>query len=221
MDPESGRRSVADKEAQIGTGNVAGITFGVDKWKYPYNATVEHTMEFNRRKNGGFGVTSDVAESVFGPNPAKSAWDEGPVRGILSWFGMDEMLGRGDSGASYVSFMPSAEEFRKNSPPLPLVSKYTIGWGAFGAAHALSLRYQMRLPFYAAVHRTAFTIAAYAWIGYQYQKFVYMRSLGEFKYALDFADRHSDIIYKQEPSKFGDPEILEHYVKLCGKGHQG
>merc|ERR1712037_970239 len=187
MDPESGRRTVADKEAQIGTGNVAGITFGVDKWKYPYNATVEHTMEFNRRKNGGFGVTSDVAESVFGSNPAKSAWDEGPVRGILSWFGMDEMLGR----------------------------------GAFGAAHALSLRYQMRLPFYAAVHRTAFTIAAYAWIGYQYQKFVYMRSLGEFKYALDFADRHSDIIYKQEPSKFGDPEILEHYVKLCGKGHQG
>jgi hypothetical protein len=58
MDPESGRRTVADKEAQIGTGNVAGITFGVDKWKYPYNATVEHTMEFNRRKNGGFGVTS-------------------------------------------------------------------------------------------------------------------------------------------------------------------
>ena len=58
MDPENGRRTVADKEAQIGTGNVAGITFGVDKWKYPYNATVEHTMEFNRRKNGGFGVTS-------------------------------------------------------------------------------------------------------------------------------------------------------------------
>ena len=30
-----------------------------------------------------------------------------------------------------------------------------------------------------------------------------------------------DMIYRQQPTKFGDPEILEHYVKMGGKGHTG
>jgi len=29
------------------------------------------------------------------------------------------------------------------------------------------------------------------------------------------------MIFKQSPTRFGDPEVLEHYVKMGGKGHQG
>ena len=69
--------------------------------------------------------------------------------------------------------------------------KYTWMGAMFGAIHAGTIRYQMRMPMYAAIHRTAFTMAAYAWFGYQWNKLITMKNLGQYKYSVDFAERHS------------------------------
>ena len=43
----------------------------------------------------------------------------------------------------------------------------------------------------ARVHSTIFFTMGTFWAGYQYQKWKLMTELGEFKYAVDFAERHS------------------------------
>lgn len=114
---ETERRFVANRSSQIGTGNLAGLTFGVDKWKYPYEATVEHPAEFIRRAEGGFGVTKSTAEAVYGP-PDKDQWADGPIQGIMQMFFTPEGPGHGTGGGSKYTFLPTQEEFRKNSPPM-------------------------------------------------------------------------------------------------------
>jgi len=217
---ETTRRFVNNRDTQIGTGNLAGLTFGQDKWKYPYEAAVQHPAEFIRQTEGGFGVTQAVSDSVFGA-PDKDIWSDGPVQGIYRTIFTPEGFGHGTGGGMKFMFMPTNDEFRKNTPPLPVFSKFTWIGAMFGAAHSATIRYSLRMPMYSAIHRTAFTMAIYAWGGYQLQKLLTMKNVGQYKMAVDFAERHSDIIFKQEPAKFSDPEILEHYIKMGGKGHTG
>ena len=81
----------------------------------------------------------------------------------------------------------------------------------------------------ARIHSTIFCTVSMFWAGYQWHKYRSMLELGDFKYAVEFAERHSvsysfcthsplmvkittkDIINKQKPAMFGDPQILEHW----------
>jgi len=121
--PEVGRRFLADRYSQVGTGNVAGLSFGSDKWKYPYEATIEHPGEFVRRAEGGIGLTPGMRDAVFGP-PDKDPWSDGPIQGLMSWVYSPGGPGFGTGGSTRVAYMPTQEDFRKNSPPL-------VQWGPF------------------------------------------------------------------------------------------
>ena len=116
-EPEITRRFINNRESQIGTGNLAGLTFGQEKWKYPYEATVEHTAEFIRRAEGGFGHTRAVKDAVYG-QPDRNPWDDGVVQGLLATVWPIEGPGHGTSAANRYTMMPTQEEFRKNTPPL-------------------------------------------------------------------------------------------------------
>ena len=49
----------------------------------------------------------------------------------------------------------------------------------------------MKQPMNARIHSTLFFSIGTFWAGYQYHKWKLMTELGEFKYAVDFAERHS------------------------------
>lgn len=63
--------------------------------------------------------------------------------------------------------------------------------GLLGGLHAAMFRYTLRVPMYAAMHRSIFTVTAYAWLGYQIQKVITMKNLGQYKMAIDYAEAHS------------------------------
>ena len=122
--PETTRRFVNNRDTQIGTGNLAGLSFGQDKWKYPYEATVEHPAEFFRRADGGFGITDATRDSVFGA-PDKDPWSEGPIQGMMNFFGLvsgGEGWGAGTGSGSKYNFMPTNQEFRENTPPTVFIN---------------------------------------------------------------------------------------------------
>ena len=72
-----------------------------------------------------------------------------------------------------------------------MFTKYTLVGGLAGAVHAMMFRYTLRVPMYAALHRSIFTVTFYAWMGYQTQKFITMKNLGQYKMAIDYAEAHS------------------------------
>ena len=115
--PEITRRFVANRESQQGTGNLAGLEFGQDKWKYPYQAAVEHPGEFVRRTEGGYGFNQATADSVYGA-PNKDKWSDGPVQYVMRAVFGEEGIGRGTGAGTRYTAMPTQEDFRKNSPPL-------------------------------------------------------------------------------------------------------
>ena len=115
--PEITRRFVANRESQQGTGNLAGLEFGQDKWKYPYEAAVEHPGEFIRRTEGGYGVTQSTAEAVYG-TPNRDSWADGPVQKVMKMFFGEEGFGRGTGAGTRYTAFPTQDDFRKNSPPL-------------------------------------------------------------------------------------------------------
>lgn len=71
------------------------------------------------------------------------------------------------------------------------MTKFTGLGVVFGGIHAGIMRYSMRLPMYASIHRAVFTCTFYAWAGYQIQKLITMKNMGQYKYSVDFAERHS------------------------------
>ena len=64
-------------------------------------------------------------------------------------------------------------------------------FGATGLMSSIFNRWFMKQPMNARVHSTIFFTMGTFWAGYQYQKWKLMTELGEFKYAVDFAERHS------------------------------
>jgi hypothetical protein len=85
------------------------------------------------------------------------------------------------------------------------MSKYTWFMGIFGAGHVAINRYQMKMPLYASMHRSIFTVAAYFWVGYQWQKLITMKNMGMYKQSIDFAGRHS-------------VRFLNIYCRVCLRG---
>jgi len=91
-----------------------------------------------------------------------------------------------------------------------------MGFGLLGGIQVTINRYNMRIPLYAALHRSIFTVALFMWAGYQCQKLMTMKNMGQYKYALDFAERHS-VSYKTL-SKFKKFSIfLPNFVVKIGE----
>jgi len=187
--------------------NLLGIKFGNDKWKYAHATTVEYPAEHVRKNEGGNPVfsTSTSSDSLYG-KPDVDIWEEGIVKGITS------TLTKGwDNGWMKTTWEISEKEFRQNAPPVPIFSPNAVMGGVLGATSAVGARMVMRQPLYARVHAFALQVTAGYWIGYQWNKWCSKKNMSEYKHAVDFAQRHSDIIHKQEPTKFGSPQILEHW----------
>ena len=49
----------------------------------------------------------------------------------------------------------------------------------------------MRQPLYGRIHATALQVTAGYWVGYQWNKWCSKKNMSEYKYAVDFAERHS------------------------------
>ena len=63
--------------------------------------------------------------------------------------------------------------------------------GVLGFASAIGARMVLRQPIYARIHATALQVSAGYWAGYQFNKWCSKKNLSEYKYAVDFAERHS------------------------------
>ena len=66
-----------------------------------------------------------------------------------------------------------------------------MGAGLLGLIGSMGNRYAFRQPMNARIHGTAFSVVSMFWLGYQYHKWRCQLEMGDFKYAVDFAERHS------------------------------
>ena len=66
-----------------------------------------------------------------------------------------------------------------------------MGSALLGLIGAMGNRYAYRQPMNARIHGTVFTVVSSFWLGYQYHKWRCQLEMGDFKYAVDFAERHS------------------------------
>ena len=60
-----------------------------------------------------------------------------------------------------------------------------------GLLGSMGHRYAFRQPMNARIHSTIFCTVSMFWAGYQWHKYRSMLELGDFKYAVEFAERHS------------------------------
>merc|ERR1712212_1114127 len=127
--------------------------------------------------------------------------------------GIQSTLSKGiiENSWSKIAWEVNEKEFRQNAPPVPVFSTNACMGAVLGACSAFGARIVMRQPMYARIHAMALQVTAGYWAGYQWNKWCSKKNLSEYKHAVDFAERHSDIIHKQEATKFGSPQILEHW----------
>ena len=122
----------------------------------------------------------------------------------------------GETQYNKATFMPSTDEYRKNCPPpvgltllinitiiiQPLISRHTIAGGLSGISMGILQRIYLRQPLYSRVHAYFFASSFGIFSGYQINKWQHMKNMGEYKYAVDFAERHSVIQIYTNPQNY-------------------